>query len=405
MNCSAEARGRFPKRLWLIAALLAALVLGSHSRGAEPAPGGAGEDLLARQQELKKLKGEIETNRQKIKELAGKERDLAERSDRLRRDEALTRRYLEELAEQDLALRDDLALRQSDYLDKSMASEEKAGRLRERLRQFYKLRHVHGAELFFSSKDFNELFARAQFVARWIERDRLDLMALGQERERISAEAAVLDSRRRGIESLAAEKRSEEDRLRRQGQTTAARLLDVRAERKKHEARIAELERTEAAIRKVLARLTEESKKSKKSKTSLGTGGLSDLRGRLIRPVEGKTITRFGYEVHPIYGTRVPMNGIEIQAEPGTAIRAAAEGTAKFVDWLPGYGNTVILEHGAGWFTLYAHASEVLVRQGEKIAAGQVIARVGDSDSIRGPLLHFEVRHDEQALDPDEWIR
>lgn len=374
----------------------------SEARAAEGKPA-AGDSASVQKRELEQLKAEIEQNRRRITELSSKEKDLAERRERLKRDQALTRRYVNELEAEDQVLRGDLADRQTSFLDKSLETEAAADRLKGRLRRFSKLRRVHAAELLLSSRSFNELFARAQFVARWVERDRLDLLALGQERDRISEEAALLDRRRRGLETLQAEKRKEEVRLREQAALTQDKISDVQAEKRRHETRIKELRKTESAIRTMLARLAQEAK-SKKAKGGKQPG-LAPLRGALLWPTNGEILTRFGYEVHPIYGTRVPMNGVEIRAEAGASIRAALGGTAQFVGWLSGYGNTVILDHGDGWFTLYAHASEILVARGAKVAAGVTIARVGDTDSLRGACLHFEVRHDEEALDPLDWLK
>ena len=116
-------------------------------------------------------------------------------------------------------------------------------------------------------------------------------------------------------------------------------------------------------------------------------------------------VAEFGFEVHPKYGTKVPQNGIVVAAPLGTEIEATAEGVVEFVDWYDGYGRTVILNHGGGYYSLYAHASAVLVRRGDRVSAGDVIAKVGDTDSIRGSCLHFELRHSEEALNPRQWLR
>ncbi|MCC7144193.1 MAG: peptidoglycan DD-metalloendopeptidase family protein [Candidatus Eisenbacteria bacterium] len=390
-------RMRHALRIWICVGCLL-LVGGQMAGGAEA------DSVQSRQKELARLKGEIDANRKQIAALKSKERDLSKHSERLRRDEDLTRKYLAELSAQDNALRADLASRQADYLDMHLQTEGAADRLRERLRRYHRARHVYTPELLFSSRSFNELFARAAHLGRMIQKDRLDLLALGQAREKIGREATVLDSRRRGLELLAEEKRREEERLAQKARETQAKLQDVKEERQHHEARVKELERAEAAIRKMLARLAEQQKAKKKS--GLATGpGLEPNRGRLSWPVEGKLLASFGFEVHPIYKTRTPMNGIAIAAEIGTPITAVAAGKVEYVDWLPGYGSTVILDHGGEYYTIYAHTSEVMVTRGAAVTAGQVIAKVGDTDSTRGPCLHFEVRHGEQALNPKDWLR
>ncbi|MFN8546745.1 MAG: peptidoglycan DD-metalloendopeptidase family protein [Candidatus Eisenbacteria bacterium] len=369
-------RRSLPTLCLIVGVALFAYVLGSNAGRAAESPG---DSLLSRQKELARLKGEIESNRQALVDLKNKERDLSKHSERLKRDSELTQKYLEQLSEQDQALRSDLADRQADFLATHLMVEETAERLKERLRHYSRVKQVYTTELLFSSRSFNELFARAAFFGRLIYKDRLDLLALGQTRSKLGEEATLLDSRRRGLETLQEEKRREEERLRQQSVATAAKIAGVKQEQKTHEARVKELERSEAAIRKMLARLTEQSKISKKKGGLAGGIGLEPNRGRLAWPVTGTVTSEFGFEVHPVYHTRTPMNGIEIAAPIGTPIAAVAAGKVEYVDWLPGYGSTVILDHGGG-YTIYAHASEILVAQGASVTAGQIIAKVGDTD-------------------------
>ena len=86
-------------------------------------------------------------------------------------------------------------------------------------------------------------------------------------------------------------------------------------------------------------------------------------------------------------------------------IRAVSAGTVLYRGWLKGYGNLVILDHGQGYYTLYAHASEVLTGEGEQVKPGQPIARVGETGSVEGPRLYFEVRYQGRAEDPQIWLR
>ncbi len=403
-SCANAARGRRPRRstFALLAAVLFVLCAGGVWQTLRAAEG-ASDSLLARQKDLAKLKSEIESNRKAISELKNQERDLSKRSERLKKDAVLTEKYLSELSQQDEALRSDLAERQADFLDMHLQVEETADRLKDRIRRYHRMKQVYTPELLLSSRSFNQLFSRAAFFGRLIYKDRLDLLALGQARQKVGEEATLLDSRRRGLLVLQEEKRREEERLRQQSLLTAQKIQGVQKEQKTHEARVKELERSEAAIRKMLARLSEQQKSAKKKGGVTGGPGLG--RGRLSWPVEGRVTAEFGFEVHPIYGTRTPMNGIEIAAEVGTPITAVAAGKVEYVDWLPGYGSTVILDHGGGYYTIYAHASEILVTRGASVTAGQIIAKVGDTDSIRGACLHFEVRHNEEALNPRDWLR
>jgi murein DD-endopeptidase MepM/ murein hydrolase activator NlpD len=133
--------------------------------------------------------------------------------------------------------------------------------------------------------------------------------------------------------------------------------------------------------------------------------GLGRERGQLPWPTEGRVVTGFGRETHPRFGTEIPRTGIDIEAPEGTPIRTVAAGTVVYRGWLKGYGNLLVLDHGHGYYTLYAHASQILVDEGDQVQGGELIGRVGQTGSVEGPRLHFEVRHQSRAEDPQLWLR
>lgn len=123
-----------------------------------------------------------------------------------------------------------------------------------------------------------------------------------------------------------------------------------------------------------------------------------------LRPVQGGFISSgFGLrEAHPVLGY-VPgrhHDGYDIAVAAGTPIRASMAGTVESAAWLGGYGNAVVLAHPDGYTTLYGHASLLLVKPGQHVAKGDVIARVGSTGLSTGPHLHYELRHDGVAVDP-----
>ena len=109
--------------------------------------------------------------------------------------------------------------------------------------------------------------------------------------------------------------------------------------------------------------------------------------------------------MNPRFNTVTLNNGIDISAPRGTDIQSVARGRVEVTESLPGYGRSIILNHCDGYYTIYGHCSAVLVAQGAQVDARQVIARVGESGSLKGPILHFEIRKGRQALDPKAWLR
>ncbi len=112
----------------------------------------------------------------------------------------------------------------------------------------------------------------------------------------------------------------------------------------------------------------------------------------------------FGWRVHPIFGTEIFHSGIDIGAEEGQDVFAAAGGIVSYAGWMSGYGNTVVLDHGNGLQTLYGHNEEVVTLQGQTVSKGEVIALAGSTGNSTGPHCHFEVDQDGQAVDPANYL-
>jgi len=120
-----------------------------------------------------------------------------------------------------------------------------------------------------------------------------------------------------------------------------------------------------------------------------------------IRPINGRLTSGFGWRRNPMGGSGSEMHrGIDIAASSGTAIRATGGGTVVFSGWSGAYGNKVIIDHGLGIRTLYAHNSSNLVRVGQEVSRGDTIARVGSTGRSTGPHVHYEVLVNGTAVNP-----
>jgi septal ring factor EnvC (AmiA/AmiB activator) len=132
--------------------------------------------------------------------------------------------------------------------------------------------------------------------------------------------------------------------------------------------------------------------------------GFERFRGLLPWPVSGKVLVPFGARKSTKFDTLVPHPGLDLAVALGEPVRAVFDGMVAFSDWFKGYGNLVVLEHAGGFMTVYAHASERLVGRGDRVLAGQVIARGGDTGSLEGPKLYFEIWRDGKPEDPIPWL-
>jgi murein DD-endopeptidase MepM/ murein hydrolase activator NlpD len=126
--------------------------------------------------------------------------------------------------------------------------------------------------------------------------------------------------------------------------------------------------------------------------------------GGMLRPVPGRVSSEFGYRFHPILRVRKMHTGIDISARSGTPIKCAANGIVLEARWRGGYGNMVLVDHGGGIQTLYAHCSVLIASAGQKVSQGDVIGKVGSTGMSTGPHLHFEVRKNGYPVDPLDFL-
>ncbi len=226
----------------------------------------------------------------------------------------------------------------------------------------------------------------------------------------LHAEAARLEAVKQDL----AQKREEADRQRKSlvEVKEAIRLEKGKKEmilsslRSEREARVRALKELQQAARRLQKMMDEISRNAPGGFKELPSGsGFDLLKGKLDLPVRGQVIGEFGKVKHPEFSAEIFHNGIDIEAPYGEKIRAVERGKVVFADRFSGYGKMMIIDHGQRYYTVYAHLSDLLKRSGDIVQKGETIALVGDSDSLAGARLYFEIRKDGKPLDPLPWFK
>lgn len=135
------------------------------------------------------------------------------------------------------------------------------------------------------------------------------------------------------------------------------------------------------------------------------TEGLSGRRGRLPAPVAGRVARPFGEHRDPLLGTVLDNPGVDYACAPGATVKAVQAGRVEKATWVPGFGNTLLVSHGAGGWTVYAKLEEVAVREGQIVATGQALGQAGRFDNPDEGSLHFELWQDARPQDPRPWLK
>ena len=343
---------------------------------------------------LEALRKAIETRRERVAGYERRERGLLEALEAVDASAALLAEAEREAREElrDARARLESLAQEERQLEAELVRTRKA--LAARAVSLYKAGELGPVRLLFSADSLRGFLARSRALRRLLEHDRGML-----DRQRKQAEALAAAR----VESLAAAEArdralSEYDRRTREMQTERKErrrlLAAVRGDREQERAALIELERAARALEDKLASLRSRSR----------SGSFAAGKGRLPPPVEAAISRSFGLEVDREFGTETFRKGIDYDVQVGATVRAVAEGIVRFAGRFHGYGNLVILDHGDDYFTVSAHLEQVAVEVGDAVGAGAVVGTAGETGSLRGPVLYFEVRRGAEALDPARWL-
>lgn len=369
---------------------------------------GADVEIDAQRRELESLKKELEQRRHRSRELRGKEKDVRSQLKDLNAQLALTEKYLKALERRRRTVSSSLGDATSELSRTSTQLAAEQRRLAWRLREIYKRGRSRDLEYILSARSFADLVSRTYYLARIAQQDRNDMLLTRAHQTQVRDTKARLEDRKRELDRLKAETNRQRRSQRRLTARRRKLLRSIQGERKSNEKAAAELERASKRIQSLIEELEKKrlaAQRGAPGEVPLLYGDFAKNKGRLPWPVAGKVVSSFGRQQNPRFNTATYNSGIDIAAPVGTPFRAVSRGRVDFVSVLEGYGRCAILNHGGGFYTLYAHASEILVSVGKEVAAGEIIGRVGDTGSTIGSALHFEIRHGKTAVNPLDWFR
>jgi septal ring factor EnvC (AmiA/AmiB activator) len=387
------------KKMWCIFVLASLIVSAAAAQEKD-----LDERIQKKESELEKLRREIAEQRRKVLETEQKERDIAGYLKKLEREEQLTRKLLEGLGE-----KEQLLTEQVEGLRKDLETNEQVYRyrldvLKRRLRDMYKDSRRNEWQALLDAADFADLLQRYKFLTLVAERDASLVEDVRDARAEIERQEAEITELLHEVTVSRREKEGELERLRENEREREETLTRLHASKVRYQRRAEELERSEQELQALIEVLEKQRLDQAKAWGEYGEKDFLGLKGRLSRPVEGSVVREFGRFKHPEYGTVTFNTGVDIDAPRGSPVRAVARGRVEYASELPGYGNCIILNHGGGYYTLYAHASRILVGQGDQVERGTVIAEAGEgAPGVESPL-HFEIRRSKKALDPTDWL-
>jgi len=272
-----------------------------------------------------------------------------------------------------------------------------------RLVVLYKLDQLGRFSLLASAENMVELFQRKFALERILAYDERLRQALNSDRLDLEKAQHQLDEQRKAKLALEAEYRRQIELAAEKKQQRTELLTEIRNRKSLELAAVEALKNSALELDhklELLSRTDQEAKPAGKQATQ----NFGKLKGLLKMPVKGTIANNFGSYFNIRSNVMNFRSGIDIRTDRGEPVRAPSAGRVIFASWFKGYGNMLVVDHGDGYYTVYAHLEEFFKTKGDRVEAAEVIATAGDTGSMMGPDLYFEVRHHGKPLDPLEWI-
>jgi septal ring factor EnvC (AmiA/AmiB activator) len=371
--------------------LVASLLLGGAART-------AGD---AREQELERLRRAIQDSRERVADYERQQRGLLETVEALDQSAAYLASEVTLAKRSAERARTRLARIEAEAAALALQLERTRQAMRLRAIALYQAGNVGTLRLLFTAGGLREFLSRVRALRVLLRHD-AELLARHRSESEALARAEASASEQARVRSEAERKLSERS-LEFEAERAEKRKLASRlhTDRTRERAALVELEKAARALEETLASLGAE---PADPNALPGGAGFAASKGRLAAPVRGRVAQGFGRVVDADFGTQTFRAGVVFDVALGTPVQAIAPGRVRFAGWFRGYGRLVILDHGDRYFTVSGHLADLAVNVGDAIAAGEAIGTVGDTGSLTGARLYFEIRQGSQPLDPGDWL-
>src|SRR5918994_6414417 len=250
----------------------------------------------------------------------------------------------------------------------------------------------------------SSLLKRRYYLQSTVAFDREMVQSLNEQATRQETLTQELARKRQNVDAQRRELTEVKEAVQKEAQKKRELLASIRGEKESRQRALKDLEQAALRLQKMIEELSRRSA-GKSSKEAPAGSGLESMRGKLEWPVKGQLIGGFGKTKHHAFSTDVFRKGLEIEAPVGEEIRAVEKGKIVFADRFSGYGKMLIIDHGDRYYTVYAHLSDFLKKSGDAVKRGEAVALVGDSESLVGSKLYFEMRKDGRSIDPTPWFQ
>ena len=369
------------------------------------------QELKAQSNAIQSLRNEIEATKKRIQSESRKEKSSVRRVSNLSEEVSLLQRLLKEIQKEEKLLVADISRTGKQIAQSEVELDTIRVRYARRLVKMYKKGQLSNLEKIFSSTSWRQAVYRTKYLKIISDLDqkthniiRSLLIEIG--RQKLNLESALRKKRRlkRDREKTLSQVRDKKRREQRELTKIRRSQKDLKTFLTEKQAGVKQLEEIITKIREDIDRVERE-ERIRRQQRALKAKEFPKLKGQLAWPAEGRVITKFGRQWNPKLKTTTENPGIDIKGKPGSEVRVVLGGIVTTITFIRGFGTTIIVDHGNGFYTVYSHVTNVEINEDSEVRGGDVIAYMGDSGSINGSQLHFEVWGEGKILDPEKWLQ
>ena len=370
------------------------------------------KDIQFHNSELDRLRGEIADYEKKIKNTSDREKSEIERLNEIDEEISLVRNLIYRLRKEEKIKGKAIILAEVTIEKKESEHTSLVDRYAKRVTYTYKKGRLSDLEKLLDAKSWRQAVYRAKYIKIISEHDRSLAVEIRSNLTEIEAKRTVMERELTDIKKIDKEKSSRKKWLEQRRRVRNKELDNLKRDRQKMFVALNERKKAAQQMASIISRLERERvariaelERRRKEMELVDSAPFTELKGKLPWPIDGKVISRFGTYHNPNLKTVTENTGIDIRGSEGTEVRSIYDGIVTTVTYIRGYGNTVILDHGDSFYSVYTHVTEVEVEENSYVNARDIIAHVGDSGSLEGAKLHFEIWGNKDKLNPELWLR
>ncbi len=272
-----------------------------------------------------------------------------------------------------------------------------------RLVALYKLLWLGKIQVFASAESMSEIFQRENALERILAHDEERQKKLIENKAKVKNLLGIMNNKKKEKISLAQELIEQINIISLEKEKRSKLLADIRNKKSLGIAAIESLKNNANELDETMKALSIEFKQLKQVE-KIKTKNFTSFKGLLNMPVKGKIISSFGHYKNTKFNVKNFRSGIDIKADMGEPIHALYDGMIIYSSWFKGYGNMIVIAHGENYCSVYAHIEELFKTKGDKVEQDEVIATAGDTGSMAGSGLYFELRHHGKPVNPLGWL-